>query len=170
MISYHTHNEHGKTEQVIQELKQGKQLALISDAGTPGISDPGFLLVRQCIANNIRVECLPGATAFVPALVVSGLPTDRFFFEGFLPRKKGRKTKFEQLQSVDCTIILYESPYRVIKTLTDVQSYLGNRPISVSREISKKFEETVRGSVEEVLEQLSQKEPKGEFVICIGNE
>lgn len=170
MIPFHSHNEHQKLQRVIEELKEGKHIGLVSDAGTPSISDPGFLVVRECIANDIKVECLPGPTAFVPALAVSGLPTENFYFQGFLPRKKGRKTTFETLAQFPCTVIIYESPYRVVKTLQDIQTYMGNRSISASRELSKKFEETVRGSVSEVIEHFQTKEPKGEFVICIGEE
>ena len=166
-IAFHSHNEHQKLEQVIAELKSGKHYGLASDAGPPAISDPGFLIVRACIENEIKVECLPGPTAFVPALAVSGLPTDNFYFEGFLPRKKGRKTKFEFLATLPTTIILYESPYRVVKTLNDIETYMGNRQVSVSREISKKFEETVRGSASEVAQHFETGTVKGEFVICI---
>ncbi len=170
MTSFHSYNEHQKVEQLISELKSGKEFALISDAGTPGISDPGFLIVRECIQQQIEVECLPGATAFVPALVISGLPTDRFFFQGFLPRKKGRKTCLENLSTLTCTVVIYESPYRVVKSLQDLLQYFGNRPASASRELSKKFEQTVRGSIEDLIQHFSNQEPKGEFVICIGAE
>lgn len=168
MVPFHSHNEHQKLTSIIDDLKAGKHVGMITDAGTPGISDPGFLLVRECVIQDIQLECLPGATAFVPALVNSGLPTDEFLFIGFLPKKKGRKTKLEELATLSYTIIIYESPYRVIKTVGDILNYFGDRPISVSREISKKFEETIRGMASQVLEQLKQKEPKGEFVICIG--
>lgn len=167
MIQFHSHNEHSKLQSILADMKQDMHIGLVSDAGTPCISDPGFLLIRECVKEDIKVECLPGATAFVPALAISGLPSDNFYFEGFLPRKKGRKTKLEQLSELNCTIIVYESPFRVVKTLEDIQTYFGNRAVSVSREISKKFEETVRGSVAEVIEHFQQKEPKGEFVICI---
>ena len=170
MIPFHAHNEHNKVEQIVAELKAGKHLGLVSDAGTPGISDPGFLLVRECAKHNITVECLPGPTAFVPAVAVSGLPSDQFYFEGFLPRKKGRKTTLEQLANYACTVIIYESPYRVVKTLQQIHEIFGNRQISVSREISKKFEETIRGSFEEVISHFEKHEPKGEFVICIGKQ
>jgi len=169
MIPFHAHNEHQKLKSIIEDLTSGVHVGMATDAGTPGISDPGFLLVRECIANQIKVESLPGATAFVPALINSGLPTDEFLFVGFLPKKKGRKTKLEQLATLDFTIIIYESPYRVIKTVEDVISYFGDRQVSVSRELTKKFEETIRGSASEVIQLLKQKEPKGEFVICIGN-
>lgn len=170
MIPFHAHNEHQKLAQIVEQLKEGKQVGMITDAGTPGISDPGFLLVRECVEQEIKVECLPGATAFVPALAVSGLPTDEFLFVGFLPRKKGRKTKLEQLAEMPCTMIIYESPYRVVKTLQDVQTYMGERQVSASREISKKFEETIRGSVSDVITHFQEKEPKGEFVICIAGK
>ena len=168
--SYHMHNEHAAVESVINELKSGKQIALISDAGTPGISDPGFLLVRACVANDIVVECLPGATAFVPALVCSGFPTNEFIFLGFPPVKKGRKTFFEKLQEEKRTIVLYESPHRILKTLQRLQESLGEDiKISLSREISKKFEEHIRGTVTEVIAQLEAKPGKGEMVLVINN-
>lgn len=168
IYSHHQHNEHKTVSFISLEILSGKTVALMSDAGTPGISDPGFLLVRECIKNNIEVECLPGPTAFVPALVQSGLPCDRFVFEGFLPHKKGRKTKFEELAMEERTIVLYESPYRVIKTLEQIIEFLGaDRKVCVSRELTKKFEENVRGTANEVLEHFKQKEPKGEFVIII---
>lgn len=170
MIQFHAHNEHGKLESVIQDLQEGKQIGMVTDAGTPCISDPGFLLVRECVRNNIEVTCLPGPTAFVPALAVSGLPSDTFYFAGFLPRKKGRKTMLEQLTTLDCTILIYESPYRVVKTLQDIQSYLGNRTISVSRELSKKFEETKRGTCQELITYFDNQTCKGEFVVCIAKE
>ena len=170
MIPFHAHNEHQKLETIIAQLKLGKHLGLVSDAGTPCISDPGFLLVRECVQGNIPVECLPGPTAFVPALAVSGLPSDQFYFEGFLPRKKGRQSRLKELASLHCTVIIYESPYRVLKTLQDIQKHFKERQISVSRELSKKFEETIRGTISEVIEHFSEREPKGEFVICIGKE
>lgn len=166
MQSYHAHNEHEKIHDVIRQMQQGRNFCLITDAGTPGISDPGFLLVRECLKSGIEVECLPGATAFVPALVVSGLPADRFVFEGFLPVKKGRKTRLEKLANEERTMIIYESPYKLKNTLDDLQNYLGaDRKISVSREISKKFEQTVRGSIQEIIEYFLNHPPKGEFVI-----
>lgn len=168
IYSHHQYNEHKTVSFISQVILSGKSVALMSDAGTPGISDPGFLLVRECVKNNIEVECLPGPTAFVPALVQSGLSCDRFVFEGFLPHKKGRKTKFEELANEDRTIVLYESPYRVIKTLEQVIEFLGaERKVCVSRELTKKFEENVRGTAAEVLEHFKVKEPKGEFVIII---
>ncbi len=168
MQSYHAHNEHDKYKDVLNQLMAGKNMALVTDAGTPGISDPGFLIVRECYKNNIKVECLPGATAFVPALVKSGLPCDRFVFEGFMPVKKGRKTRFELLQSETRTMIFYESPYKLPTFLKDSALYFGSdRPVSVSREISKLFEETVNGTIEEVIKHFETKAPKGEFVIVM---
>lgn len=167
--SYHSFNEHRSIENLIQKIKSGQKLALISDAGTPAISDPGFLLVRECLKNGIVIDCLPGATAFVPALVKSGLPSDSFVFEGFLPVKKGRQTMFKKLALEERTMILYESPYRVVKTLEELIQYLGaDRKASVSRELSKKFEETVNGTLEEILAHFKVKEPKGEFVMVVG--
>lgn len=169
LFSYHQHNEHKITERIVQEIQAGKTMALITDAGTPGISDPAFFLVRECIKNNIKVECLPGATAFVPGLVNSGLPTDSFCFEGFLPIKKGRHTLLTALAAEKRTIILYESPVRLVKTLLQLTTYFGPaRPCSVSRELSKKFEETVRGSLQEVHDHFANKGVKGEIVLIIG--
>lgn len=169
--SHHMHNEHSTLASIISKLKQGKQIALISDAGTPAISDPGYLLVREAIANNIKTECLPGATAFVPALVQSGLPNDRFIFEGFLPPKKGRQTRLQQLAAETRTIIIYESPHKVIKTLTQCIEFFGaERQVSLSRELTKLHEETFRGTMEEVKKHLEQKPPKGEFVLCIAGK
>ena len=169
LFSYHQHNEHKITERIVQEIHAGKTMALITDAGTPGISDPAFFLVRECIKNDIKVECLPGATAFVPALVNSGLPTDSFCFEGFLPIKKGRHTLLTALAAEKRTIILYESPVRLVKTLLQLITYFGQeRPCSVSRELSKKFEETIRGSLQEVHDHFATKGVKGEIVIVIG--
>ncbi len=168
MQSYHAHNEHEKYKDVLNQLMAGKNMSLVTDAGTPGISDPGFLIVRECYKNNIKVECLPGATAFVPALVKSGLPCDKFVFEGFLPVKKGRKTRFEILKNESRTMIFYESPYKLQALLKDSMVYFGNdRLVSVSREISKLFEETVNGTLEEVSSHFNVKAPKGEFVIII---
>ncbi len=168
MQSHHKFNEHQTTNSIVSRIQAGENIALVSDAGTPGISDPGFLLVRACVENGVKVECLPGATAFVPALVDSGFPTDRFCFEGFLPQKKGRQTKLKQLALEERTVILYESPFRVLKTLTQLAEYLGaNRRASVSREISKLHEETVRGTLDEVISHFQMNEPKGEFVIII---
>lgn len=166
--AHHLFNEHEQVERVVGEIKFGKSIALITDAGTPGISDPGFLLVRECIKNEIEVECLPGATAFVPALVNSGLPCDRFCFEGFLPHKKGRQTKLESLVEEERTMIFYESPHRLLKTLTSFSEYFGQeRRASVSREISKFYEENKRGTLRELIAYFSQKTIKGEIVIIL---
>lgn len=165
---YHQHNEHKVVAHLVQQMQAGKTFALITDAGTPGISDPAFLLVRACIAANIKVECLPGATAFVPALVNSGLPTNSFVFEGFLPLKKGRQTKLKQLATEQRTIILYESPLRLVKTLKELAMYFGNdRHCCVSRELTKMFEENKRGTLTEVANYFQQKNVKGEIVIVI---
>ena len=169
--SHHMHNEHKTVEGLINKLKSGTVIALISDAGTPAISDPGFLLTRAAIENNIEVECLPGATAFVPALVNSGLPNDKFVFEGFLPVKKGRQTRLTQLAEEPRTMVFYESPHKLLKTLTDFCAYFGeDRPVSVSRELTKLYEETVRGTAQEVLEHYTQKPPKGEIVVVVGGK
>lgn len=171
MHSHHMHNEHQTIEHILQKLEQGQNIALISDAGTPAISDPGFLLTRACVDKNITVECLPGATAFVPALVNSGLPNDKFVFEGFLPDKKGRQTRFLALQEENRTMIFYVSPHKLLKTLADFVSYFGSdRPVSVSRELSKLHEETVRGSAEEVLKYFENKPAKGEIVVIVGGK
>lgn len=171
MHSHHMHNEHRTTDGIVQRLKAGENIALISDAGTPAISDPGFLLTRACIEAGIEVECLPGATAFVPALVNSGLPNDKFVFEGFLPVKKGRQTRLLLLAEETRTIILYESPHKLLKTLGQLIEYFGaDRNISVSRELSKLHEETVRGTATEVLKYFDAKPPKGEIVIVIGGK
>lgn len=168
MQSHHKFNEHQTVSTVVQRILSGQQVALISDAGTPAISDPGFLVVRACLENGIDVECLPGATAFVPALVASGLPNDRFCFEGFLPQKKGRQTKINELANESRTMIFYESPFRLIKTLTQLSEVLGvDRKASVSREISKVFEETKRGSLQELIQYFTEKSPKGEIVIIV---
>jgi 16S rRNA (cytidine1402-2'-O)-methyltransferase len=168
MQSHHKFNEHKMVEQVVQRIKNGQSVALISDAGTPAISDPGFLVVRQCVENGIDVECLPGATAFVPALVASGLPNNRFCFEGFLPQKKGRQTKINELANEKRTMIFYESPFRLVKTLTQLSEVLGlERKASVSREISKMFEETRRGSLEELILSFTERAPKGEIVVIV---
>ncbi len=169
--SHHTHNEHHTLQKVIEQLQAGKQIALVSDAGTPAISDPGFLLVRACIEAEVKVECLPGATAFVPALVNSGLPCDRFCFEGFLPHKKGRNTRLLALHDETRTIVLYESPYRLVKTLKQLAEHLGeNRRASVSRELSKMFEENARGSLAELMVHFSAKTVKGEIVIVVAGK
>ena len=168
MMSHHKFNEHGTSAGIVNRLLAGENVALISDAGTPGISDPGFFLVREAVRAGVEVQCLPGATAFVPALVSSGLPCDRFAFEGFLPQKKGRKTKLESLRSEDRTMIFYESPYRLVKTLEQFAEVYGpDRQVSVCREISKVHEESVRGSLAEVIAHFKEKEPKGEIVIIL---
>src|SRR5689334_2275813 len=165
---YHQHNEHKILQHLVDQMAAGKKMALVTDAGTPGISDPAFLLVRECIRNNIKIETLPGATAFVPALINSGLTTNRFVFEGFLPLKKGRHTLLTQLAEEERTIILYESPMRLVKTLEDLVQYFGaGRQCSVSRELTKMFEENARGSLEEVLTHFRQKTVKGEIMIII---
>jgi len=166
--AFHAHNEHRALQATIQLLQQGKNLALISDAGTPGISDPGFLLVRECYVHEIAVECLPGPTAFVPAIVKSGLPSDKFVFEGFLPHKKGRKTRIEKLMQEDRTIIFYESPYRLVKTLEQLkEAFGGDRQASVSRELTKMFEETRNGSLEQLAAHYTKHTPKGEIVLVV---
>lgn len=171
VFAHHQHNEHQASAEIVRFLKEGKNIALISDAGTPAISDPGFYLVREALKNELEVECLPGATAFVPALVNSGFPTDRFCFEGFLPLKKGRQTRYKELAEEERTIILYESPHRLLKTLEEMATYFGpDRQVSVSRELTKMFEETVRGSVAEVKLHFESHPVKGEFVICIAGK
>jgi 16S rRNA (cytidine1402-2'-O)-methyltransferase len=171
LSSFHMYNEHEFLSKYINRLKSGECLALISDAGTPAISDPGFLLIRECVKEGIVVECLPGATALVPALVNSGLPNDKFIFEGFLPVKKGRKTRLIFLKEEARTMVFYESPHRILKTLNQfVEYFSAERNISVSREISKMFEETVRGTAAEVVLHFEQKKPKGEFVIVVGGK
>lgn len=172
MKSHHQFNEHKAVNGILDQLTSGDQVALVSDAGTPGISDPGFLLIRACIQNHFEVECLPGATAFVPALVNSGIPSDHFVFEGFLPPKKGRKTKLEKLSKEPYTIVLYESPFRLAKTLGQLMEYFGEeRKIAVSRELTKIHEETKRGSIREVLNHFKSQTVKGEIVIIIsGNK
>lgn len=167
MQRFHAHNEHKKTEQVVAEAKQGKKFALISDAGSPGISDPGFLLARAAIEQGLKITSLPGATAFVPALMHSGFPTDRFVYEGFLPHKKGRKTRLDAISEEDRTVVLYESPHRLLKLLEQLQALMPERRISVSREITKKFEETITGTPDEVLSHFQVHSPKGEFVVVI---
>ena len=165
---YHQHNEHKIVQHIADQLMAGKTMALITDAGTPGISDPAFLLVRECVKNNIKVECLPGATAFVPALVNSGLPINRFTFEGFLPLKKGRQTLLKQLATEERTMVFYESPVRLLKTLKDLIEYFGaERPCSISRELTKMFEENFRGTLQQVHDHFSQKSIKGEIVMVV---
>ena len=169
--SHHMHNEHSTAPRIITQLKNGKTIALISDAGTPAISDPGYLLVREAILNQLPVECLPGATAFVPALVQSGLPNDRFIFEAFLPPKKGRQTRMEKIAEEERTVILYESPHKLLKTLNQFKELCGElRQISISRELTKLHEETFRGSLQEAIIHFEQKPPKGEFVLCLSGK
>lgn len=169
--SYHVHNEHKTVLSIIEKIEKGQKVALISDAGTPAISDPGFLLVRECLKQGIEVECLPGPTAFVPALVNSGLPCDSFVFEGFLPQKKGRQTMIEGLKDETRTMVFYESPYRVIKALEQFIEHFGpDRKVSLSRELSKLYEETIRGTLTEALAHFKLKEPKGEFVIVVAGK
>jgi len=171
LTPYHQHNEHKILSHLIDQLKEGRKMALITDAGTPGISDPAFLLVRECIQNGIEVQTLPGATAFVPALVNSGLPMNRFCFEGFLPQKKGRMTLLNKLAEEERTMIFYESPFRLTKTLNDfIASFGENRLCSVSRELTKKFEETVRGTLKEVHEHFEKNKIKGEIVIVVAGK
>lgn len=171
MQSHHKFNEHQMVESVANRIKAGETVALISDAGTPGISDPGFLVVRECVKNDIEVECLPGATAFVPALVASGLPNEKFCFEGFLPVKKGRMTRLKVLQEETRTTVFYESPHRLLKTLTQFAEYFGGeRKASVSREISKLYEETIRGTLIELVEHFTQTDPRGEIVIVLSGK
>jgi len=168
MQSHHKFNEHKTVDNIVQRIKNGQIIALISDAGTPAISDPGFLVVRECIENGIDVECLPGATAFVPALVASGLPNNRFCFEGFLPQKKGRQTKINDLIGETRTMIFYESPFRLVKTMTQLSEVFGKeRKASVSREISKIYEETIRGTLEELITHFTERNPKGEIVLIV---
>ena len=169
LMSHHKFNEHGTSAGIVERLKAGQNIALISDAGTPAISDPGFMLVRACAARGVRVECLPGATAFVPALVSSALPCERFTFEGFLPQKKGRASRLAELATEPRTMIFYESPYRVVKTLGQFAETFGaDRPMAAVREISKVFEECVRGTIAEVQAHFAEHEPKGEFVLLVG--
>jgi 16S rRNA (cytidine1402-2'-O)-methyltransferase len=168
MQSHHMHNEHRTVENIVRRIKNGETFALISDAGTPAISDPGFLLTRACVQEGVEVDCLPGATAFVPALVNSGFPNDKFVFEGFLPAKKGRQKRLKALASEDRTMIFYESPYKILKTLQQFTEHFGtDREVSISREISKIYEETLHGSLEEMITHFEEKKPKGEFVIVL---
>ncbi|MEG1617269.1 MAG: 16S rRNA (cytidine(1402)-2'-O)-methyltransferase [Bacteroidales bacterium] len=169
MQSHHKFNEHKTVDSVVQRIKGGQTVALISDAGTPAISDPGFLVVRECLKEGIDVECLPGATAFVPALVSSGLPNEKFCFEGFLPQKKGRETRMKELAAEQRTMIFYESPFRLVKTMSQLAEFFGaDRPAAVAREISKLHAETVRGSLTELIAHFTAKEPKGEIVLVVG--
>ncbi len=171
VFAHHQHNEHKASSEIVRFLKEGRIIALISDAGTPAISDPGFFLVREVLKNELPVECLPGATAFVPALVDSGLPSDRFTFEGFLPVKKGRQTRLKELAEEPRTMIFYESPHRLLKTLEEfIQCFGAERQASVSRELTKLFEETVRGSLSEIKLHFENSTLKGEFVICLAGK
>lgn len=171
MQSHHKFNEHQTVETIVSRVEAGENVALVSDAGTPGISDPGFLLVRECVSRGVEVECLPGATAFVPALVCSGLPMDKFCFEGFLPQKKGRQTRMKEIVTESRSVIFYESPFRVVKTLVQLAELAGpERYVSVSREISKLHEQTVRGTLQEVISHFEMNEPKGEFVIVLSGK
>ena len=166
--SHHKFNEHQEVDIIIEKIKCGTKVALISDAGTPGISDPGYLIVRTCIQNNIEIDCLPGPTAFVPALINSGIPSDKFIFEGFLPVKKGRKTRLEILSKEERTMVFYESPHKILKTLNDFLIHFGsNRKVSISRELTKIYEETIRGTIHSVLESLTEKSIKGEIVVIV---
>jgi 16S rRNA (cytidine1402-2'-O)-methyltransferase len=171
LVAYHQHNEHQSLSAAIRRIRQSASCALVSDAGTPGISDPGYLLIRECIQEQIPVECLPGPNALLPALIVSGLPAERFVFEGFVPHKKGRETRIRAIAEETRTTVLYESPHRLLKTLNQLHTFCGeDRPCSVSRELSKKFEETIRGTLSEVLAHFSQHEPRGEFVLVLGGK
>lgn len=171
LLSYHKYNEHGEVAALVERLQAGEDMALVSDAGTPGISDPGFLIARECVKAGVSVQCLPGATAFVPALVGSGIPCDRFVFEGFLPQKKGRQSRIEALKDEPRTMVFYESPYRIVKLLTQIGEIFGmERPVAACREISKIHEEYVRGTVAEVLEHFKENEPKGEFVVIVAGK
>ncbi len=166
--SHHKFNEHRMVEGIVQRIQAGETVALVSDAGTPGISDPGFLVVRECVRHGVKVQCLPGATAFVPALVASGLPDERFCFEGFLPQKKGRQTRLQQLVGESRTMVFYESPYRLVKTLTQLSEHLGvEREAAVCREISKIHEECVRGTLQELVAHFTEHAPKGEIVLIV---
>lgn len=171
LLSYHKYNEHGEVAALVERLQAGEDMALVSDAGTPGISDPGFLIARECVKAGVEVQCLPGATAFVPALVGSGIPCDRFVFEGFLPQKKGRGSRLEALKDEPRTMVFYESPYRIVKLLTQIGEVLGSeRSVATCREISKIHEEYVRGTAAEVLEHFKTNEPKGEFVVIVAGK
>ena len=166
--SHHKFNEHKEVQFIVEKIKKGQDVALISDAGTPGISDPGFLIARTCLENNIDIECLPGATALIPALLISGISIEKFVFEGFLPVKKGRKTRLDQLKEENRTMVFYESPHKLIRTLNDLSQTFGlDRKISISRELTKIYEETVRGTISELINHYQEKSPKGEFVIVL---
>lgn len=170
MVAHHKFNEHATLDRTLDTIRENTTTALISDAGTPSISDPGYLITKNCIENGIEVECLPGATAFVPALVMSGFTTDRFCFEGFLPHKKGRQTRLVSLKDETRTIIFYESPHRILKTLTQIQEFIGERNVAVVREISKVYQEVVRGSIPTVIDFFKKKQPKGEFVLLVAGK
>jgi 16S rRNA (cytidine1402-2'-O)-methyltransferase len=171
ILSHHQHNEHQALKEVIRLLQEGNSMALVSDAGTPAVSDPGYLLVRECIKEGIEVQCLPGPTAFVPAMVMSGLPCDRFVFEGFLPQKKGRQTRIQALRDENRTMVFYESPFRLVKLLDEAAVVFGeDRQASVSRELSKMFEETKRGTLKELSTYFTEKGVKGEIVVCVGGK
>jgi 16S rRNA (cytidine1402-2'-O)-methyltransferase len=171
ILSHHQHNEHQALKEVIRLLQEGNSMALVSDAGTPAVSDPGYLLVRECIKEGIEVQCLPGPTAFVPAMVMSGLPCDRFVFEGFLPQKKGRQTRIQALRDENRTMVFYESPFRLVKLLEEAAVVFGeDRQASVSRELSKMFEETKRGTLKELSTYFTEKGVKGEIVVCVGGK
>lgn len=170
MVAHHKFNEHATLDRTLDTIRENTTTALISDAGTPSISDPGYLITKNCIENGIEVECLPGATAFVPALVMSGFTTDRFCFEGFLPHKKGRQTRLLALKDETRTIIFYESPHRVLKTLSQIQEFIGERNVAVVREISKVYQEVVRGSIPTVIDFFKKKQPKGEFVLLVAGK
>lgn len=168
LIAYHLNNEHKVVDRLVDEIKSGLNYGLVSDAGTPGISDPGFLIVRECLKNEVEVECLPGATAFVPALVNSGFPCEKFVYEGFLPHKKGRQTRIQKIAEEERTVVLYESPHRIMKALEQFkEAFDPGRELAVCRELSKKFEETVRGTAEELIEYFTHHPIKGEFVVVI---
>ncbi len=170
MVSYHEWNEIERAIELCNEIQNGKSIALVTDAGTPCISDPGFRIVRQAQKQNIKIRTIPGANAGISALSISGLPSDSFFFDGFLPKKKGRKTRLEFLSTLDCSIILYESPHRILKTLIDIHNYLGNRFVSISRELTKKFEEVETKQIIELIDKYENKKAKGEFVLIIAKE
>lgn len=171
VLAHHQHNEHAAVKEIVRLLQEGQQIALVSDAGTPGISDPGFLLVRECIREGIEINCLPGATAFVPALVLSGLPCDRFVFEGFLPQKKGRQTRLQKLKEEDRTIVFYESPFRLVKLMEECIGVFGEeRQAAVCRELSKMFQETKRGTLATLKQYYTEKAPKGEIVVVVAGK
>jgi 16S rRNA (cytidine1402-2'-O)-methyltransferase len=167
LVSYYSYNEKRRVPQLIDHLKNGESIALVSDAGTPGISDPAYKIVREAVEQDVQIVPIPGTAAFLPALVVSGLPTDSFVFEGFLPTKKGRKTKLDQLKTEERTLVLYESPYRFVRTMHDLLEILGDRDVAVGRELTKKFEEIVRGKISEIIEKFGKEKVRGEFVIVV---